>query len=472
MINKFILRSVSMLMLMGLTLNAAYSQDKPAELFQKNCSICHLISTERLIGPGLAGVTQRRDKAWITKFIRSSKTLIESGDKTAVQLFNDNNKIPMPEHMFLSDADISGLISYIENYKEPVKKVLTADASKKDGFTLHEIQRGERMFYGQIPFEKGTINCVSCHNTVRTDTLNWNPSAYDIARAWLEKDGTNLYEVLANPTSQKMKEDHIQLNEQEIYLISAFLSEVGKTGLVKEKTFPLRLLLFLVFGVLMALALIDLIFTHRVRYKIIHIFILLSGLSVHTVMAVQESQRLGRTKNYMPDQPIKFSHKVHAGQNKTDCKYCHSSAMFSKSAGIPSSNLCLNCHSVVKVGTRSGKFEINKIYRAEKSGQSIPWIRIHNLPEHVFFSHAQHVGAGKVACRTCHGKVEEMDIVKQFSDLSMGWCVNCHRQTKVNFKDNHYYDSYKKLHDDLKSGKIDKVTVEQIGGIDCMKCHY
>jgi hypothetical protein len=132
----------------------------------------------------------------------------------------------------------------------------------------------------------------------------------------------------------------------------------------------------------------------------------------------------------------------------------------------------MNCHSVVKVGTRSGKFEINKIYRAEKSGKPIEWIRIHKLPDHAFFSHAQHANAGKVACQTCHGKVEEMDVVKQFSDLSMGWCINCHRQTKVNFENNHYYDSYKKLHDDLKSGKIDKVTVDKIGGIDCMKCHY
>jgi len=360
MINKLILRSVSMLMLLGLTVSVSYGQDKSAELFQKNCSICHKISTEKLIGPGLAGVTQRRDKAWIAKFIRSSKTLIESGDKTAVQLFNDNNKIPMPEHMFLSEADIKGLISYIENYKEPVARKLTVDASKKDGFTLHEIQQGERMFYGQIPFQKGSLNCVTCHNAVRSDTLNWNPSAYDLAQAWLENDGTNLYEVMANPPSQKMKDAHgnVQLSEQEIYLISAYLSEIGKTGLVKEKTFPLRLLLFLVFGVLMALALIDLIFTHRVKYKIIHVLILISGLSVHTVMAVQEGQRLGRTKNYAPDQPIKFSHKVHAGQNKTDCKYCHSSAMYGKSAGIPSSNLCLNCHSVVKVGARSGRFEI------------------------------------------------------------------------------------------------------------------
>ena len=452
----------------------ASGQNKPAEIFEKNCSICHKISTEKLIGPGLAGITQRRDKAWIVKFVRSSKTLIESGDKIAVQVFNENNKIPMPEHMFLSEADVNGLIDYIANYKTPVKKALTVNASKKDGFSREEIQRGERMFYGLIPFEKGTLNCVLCHNTVSSDTLNWNPSAYELAQAWLEKDGTNLYDVMATPTSQKMTIAHgdVKLNEQEIYLISAFLSEVGKTGLVKEKTFPVRLLVFLLFGALMALALIDLFFVHRIRYKAIHVFILIIGISVHSVMAVQESQRLGRTKDYSPDQPIKFSHKIHAGQNKTDCKYCHSSVTFSKSAGIPSSNLCLNCHGVVKSGTRSGKFEINKIYRAEKTGQSIQWIRIHKLPDHAFFNHGQHANVGKVACQTCHGKVEAMNVMKQYSELSMGWCVNCHRKTNVNFENNHYYDSYKKLHDDLKSGKIDKVTVNKIGGIDCMKCHY
>ncbi len=453
---------------------SAIGQTKPAEIFEKNCSICHKLTSEKLIGPGLAGVTQRRDKAWIAKFILNSKALIDAGDKTAVQVFNENNKIPMPDHKDFSDADVNGLIDYIANYKAPVAKTSTMDPNKKDGFTREEKMRGERMFYGQIPFEKGTLNCVSCHNTIRTDTLNWNPSAYDLAQAWLEKDGTNLYDVMATPTSQRMTKAHgdVKLTDQEVYLISAFLSEVGKTGLVKEKTFPVRLLVFLFFGALMALALIDLIFTHRVHYKIIHVSILILGLSVHSLMAVQESQRLGRIKDYAPDQPIKFSHKVHAGQNKTACKYCHSSAAYGKSAGFPSSNLCMNCHGVVKEGTRSGRFEINKIYRAEKSGQSIQWIRIHKLPDHAYFSHAQHASAGKVACQTCHGKVEEMDLMMQYSDLSMGWCVNCHRRTKVNFENNHYYDSYKKLHDDLKSGKINKVTAEDIGGIDCMKCHY
>ena len=108
----------------------------------------------------------------------------------------------------------------------------------------------------------------------------------------------------------------------------------------------------------------------------------------------------------------------------------------------------------------------------------VEWIKIHNLPDHVYFNHAQHVNAGKVQCQTCHGPITEMDKVYQFSELSMGWCVNCHRETKVNFfneKDssgNKFYSIYEKFHNDLKNKRMDSVTVKDIGGIECQKCHY
>jgi mono/diheme cytochrome c family protein len=103
----------------------------------------------------------------------------------------------------------------------------------------------------------------------------------------------------------------------------------------------------------------------------------------------------------------------------------------------------------------------------------IEWVRVHNSPDHVYFNHAQHVTVGKVECQTCHGKVENMAVVKQYAPLSMGWCVNCHRQTEVKFADNKYYDNYYELyHKQLAGKKRDKVTVEDIGGIECQKCHY
>jgi mono/diheme cytochrome c family protein len=449
------------------------AQNKGKEIFEKNCAVCHKLTAEKLVGPGLKDITQRRDKAWMKKFIAASQDMVKAGDKTAVQVFNENMKIPMPDHKFLTDDDLNQLITYIETYKPSEARKVTVDIAKKDGFSREEILRGERLFSGVMPFEKGTtLNCVSCHAIIATDSLNFNPSAADLAKAWQEPNGTNLYQVLNEPTSAKMTEVHkgLQLSDKEIYDISAFLSQVGKEGMTWEKIFPARLLLFLFMGLLMALALADLIWFKRVKYKVIHVLIIIAGLTIHGTLVIQEAINLGRTKNYMPDQPIKFSHKVHAGQNKIDCKYCHSIATYSKSAGIPSANLCMNCHKVVIAGSRSGKFEIKKIHRAVESGTPIEWIRVHKLPDHVFFSHAQHVDAGKVECQTCHGPVETMDLVKQVSDLSMGWCVNCHRSTEIQATTNKYYESFKALHDDAKAGK--KITAERLGGIDCAKCHY
>src|SRR5690606_24432549 len=126
-----------------------------------------------------------------------------------------------------------------------------------------------------------------------------------------------------------------------------------------------------------------------------------------------DAMRLGRQQDYAPDQPVKFSHKVHVGENGIDCKYCHTTVEHGKSAGIPATNLCMNCHIIIREGTNSGKFEIAKIVNAVEKGEPIEWVRIHNLPEHVFFSHAVHVGSGKLDCTQCHGQVKEMDIMKQ-----------------------------------------------------------
>jgi cytochrome c2 len=455
-------------------LNTVAQNGKGKEIFDKTCAVCHNLSTEKKVGPGLLDIGQRRDIEWIKKFVAGSQAMVKSGDKTAIQVFTENGQVPMPDHNY-SDEEMTSLISYITTYKPAELKAVTVDISKKNGFELSEIKRGERLFYGLIPFEKGkTLTCVSCHNLVATDSLNFNPSAIDIAIAWKEPNGTNLYRVLGEPVSKKMAEAHegLQMSDQEIFQVSAFLSEVADTGYTKEKTFPARFLLFLVTGILMALALLDLVWFKRVKYKVIHVLVLLTGITVHSVFAFQEATNLSHTQNYAPDQPIKFSHKVHAGQNKIDCQYCHFNAANSKSAGIPSAGLCMNCHKAVQQGSRSGKFEINKINRAISSGHPIEWIRIHKLPDHVFFSHMQHVVAGKINCQKCHGKVEEMDLLKQQESLSMGWCINCHRTTGVQFTGNKYYDSFKQLHQDLASGKIKKVTVEQVGGIDCSKCHY
>ncbi|HJN64298.1 MAG: cytochrome c3 family protein [Flavobacteriales bacterium] len=191
---------------------------------------------------------------------------------------------------------------------------------------------------------------------------------------------------------------------------------------------------------------------------------------------------IGVTTNYQPEQPIAYSHKIHAGDNGIDCNYCHSGARNSKTAGIPSANVCMNCHTYISSGTNTGETEIAKIYdaigfdvntRSYIEGyeqKPIKWVRIHNLPDLSYFNHSQHVTVGKLECQECHGAVEEMDVVWQENDLTMGWCIDCHRETEVKMEGNDYYTS---MHEKMKEKYAgEKITVDKIGGLECGKCHY
>ena len=191
---------------------------------------------------------------------------------------------------------------------------------------------------------------------------------------------------------------------------------------------------------------------------------------------------VGVTTNYAPAQPIAFSHELHAGVNGIDCNYCHTSARKGKHSGIPSANVCMNCHTYINEGPKYGKKEIQKIYDAVGfdpdtrtyiegyEEKPIEWVRIHNLPDHAYFNHSQHVVAGGLECQDCHGPVEEMEVLYQYSELTMGWCVECHRDTEVKMEGNNYYTH---LHEQLKEKyKGEKITVDKIGGLECAKCHY
>ena len=176
---------------------------------------------------------------------------------------------------------------------------------------------------------------------------------------------------------------------------------------------------------------------------------------------------VGVQKGYAPEQPIAFSHKIHAGQYEIDCKYCHTGVTKVKNATIPSVNICMNCHNQIKSGTLTGEGEIGKIVRAFNENRPIEWVRVHNLPDLAYFNHSQHVTVGNIDCETCHGPVQEMDVVRQHSLLTMGWCIDCHRTTEVNSRGNAYYDKLLEVHEG--SGTM---TVEDIGGLECSKCHY
>lgn len=229
---------------------------------------------------------------------------------------------------------------------------------------------------------------------------------------------------------------------------------------------------FIVTLLILIVTLFDLFVTKVIRATFVHKTVVLIALVIVAEVVYKEASALGRQHYYQPDQPIWFSHEIHATQNDIDCLYCHSSAEDSKSAGIPSVNVCMNCHNVVRTGTMTGTTEIDKIYEAWDSGKPIEWIRVHNLPDHVYFNHSQHVNSGKLDCAECHGEVEKMDVVMQVEDLSMGWCLDCHRTTEVQFATNDFFKSYERMHEQFKNGKVKRVTADMLGGSDCMKCHY
>jgi cytochrome c553 len=359
----------------------------------KVCAACHSLGTNRLIGPGLEGVTERLDQEWLIRFIRNSQEVIASGDEYAVALFEEYNRIPMPPND-LSDEAIIDLLKYIESG-------------------------------GQLAPE---------YAEAETEAVEKSPELLRL-------------------------EAKLDAREQQ-------LSDLKRDANRKfGTTFMITLIILLV-------VLADLFLTKVIKARFVHITIILIGVAIIAEITYKEATALGRQQYYQPDQPIWFSHKIHAEQNQIDCMYCHTTVEDSKHAGFPSVGLCMNCHNVVREGKITGRTEIDKIHAAWESGQPVEWIKIHNLPDHVYFNHAQHVAVGKMDCAQCHGPVEKMDEVMQVENLSMGWCIDCHRTTEVQFTNNLFYEQYKQLHEELHAGKRSRVTVDDIGGNECQKCHY
>ncbi len=358
-------------------------------------------------------------------------------------------------------------------YSRTSDSTQVAGTDKKVG--KHEVKIGERIFYGIHQSVGKQKSCVSCHNLKYSDTLNWNPSAYAIAESFYAKSFEEFKNIMLSSSGKKLSESHqgYSLTDDEILYLQAFVYSLTEQGGYEQKPDITNLILFAGSILLIILLFVDAVFTKFLKYKLIHGVIVLLLLTYIGKTIYEEAVSLGRAQYYAPDQPVKFSHQVHAGQNQIDCRYCHHSADHSKSAGIPAINVCLNCHTLIREGTHSGKFEINKIHTASEDGTPIQWIRIHKLPDHVYFNHAQHVQAASLDCEECHGPAEEMHILQQVEDLSMGWCLACHRTRKVDFLSNDYYGmTYTQYHEKLKQREIDSLTIEQMGGTECMKCHY
>jgi mono/diheme cytochrome c family protein len=448
----------------SVSIYAAPTKEAGKELFTANCASCHNKNMkDNLTGPALGGLEDRWSafpRKDLYSWIRNSQAQITAGHPRATELWNKWKPTVMSNFPGLTDEQIESMVLYINDQyvnggKVDPKGPKNEDTKKESEFPWLFV--GMALILGLLAFALMRI----------IDNLG------NVARV---HDGQQPVQKTWTDT-------------------------LNSKGFIAFTVFAVTLL----FG-----------------YK-----------------TVDNSTRMGREQNYQPDQPIKFSHKIHAGVNKIDCQYCHDSARRSKQSSIPGTNTCMNCHAAVKKGTITGTSEITKIFASigydPIAGKYIPdynnwsdkqiedlykkwigqeylaansltsmddngrqtmenqwdgivkalkddsngkiqgpieWTRIHNLADHAYFNHSQHVSVGQIECQKCHGPVQEMDVVYQYSTLGMGWCISCHRQTEVKFKDNAYYEQYTRYHKELKDGKREKVTVAEIGGLECQKCHY
>jgi len=402
---------------------------KGKQLFNQNCAACHALN-RKMTGPALANVEARLnedeglDREWLYGWVKNSAGTIKSGDAYANKIYKEYNQSAMTAFPTLSNADIDDILAYtaftpppVEGSKNPDGPVVVSGGGLSNEIILGVLA----LVFGLLVIMLFLVN-----NTLRKIA---EANGVEVVKAGAEKR-TPIWKVFAQ-------------NQ------------------------------FLIFCTVIA-------------------FLLGSAYFAYSWMS-----QIGIDQGYEPIQPIHYSHRIHAGLNKIECQYCHSSARVSKHSGIPSLNVCMNCHKninaysgnpedVIPEDLAAGytnEFytkEIKKLYKAvgwdeenqQYTGdtQPVEWVRIHNLPDFAYFNHSQHVTVGKIECQTCHGPVEEMEVLYQYAPLTMGWCINCHRETEVQVADNAYYD---KIHKELsKKYGVEKLTAAQMGGLECGKCHY
>jgi len=408
-------------LLFAVTLTS-HAQDvkEGAALFKANCTACHKID-KKLTGPALAGMSERHSEEWLITWIRNSKAMVDAGDPTAVALFDEYNKLLMPAFTQFSDDQIKNIIAYVKDEEAKLAQAAAAPAGGAAGGGASS-DANTFMLVGMAALLLLAIGVIVVLNRV-TRTLE---------------------KVIANnqaaiEAAQARNEEHE--GGDKVKFAQKFLKNKKLVG----------------FTALLLVALL-------------------------AVLGWQGMWNIGVHQGYKPVQPIKFSHQIHAGVNQIECQYCHGGAFKSKNASIPSANVCMNCHNTITAADHyNGETspEILKLYRAVDfdpdtrtygdNPRPIEWVRIHNLPDFAYFNHSQHVVVAGVECQTCHGPIETMEEVYQYSPLTMKWCVDCHKETEVN-ADNKYYDQLIEAHEKLKKGE--KMTAAMIGGLECGKCHY
>ena len=374
-------------------------------VFNANCKTCHKLD-QKYIGPALRGATDRNNAKWVKTWIKNSQAVIASGDAYAVALYKEYNNSIMPSYAFLSDAELDGVLAYIE-YGD---KADAAAATPADGAA-------------------GDPAAAAAGSGIPNEYLSIIVGVLVFILLLI----LIVLGLIVTVLTKYINKQDLPEEDKEFVSQKTNYSKIFKSDAV-----------------------------------IILVTTLVIAFTAKT--AIDGLYSIGVQQGYAPAQPIAFSHALHAGQYEIACQYCHTGVEIGKSANIPSANICMNCHTHIQnVGGKEGiSPEIQKIYNAVDNNQPIEWVRVHNLPDLAYFNHAQHVAVGGVECQTCHGPIQEMEVVGQHSTLTMGWCIDCHRQTEVATEGNVYYDKLVQLHSTSK----DALKVKDIGGLECAKCHY
>lgn len=404
---RFSLRSLALSCLAVLFLGTLSLESKAqvdgAELYNNNCVACHKIDQD-LVGPALKGITDRRDEAWLIKWIRNSQALIASGDQYSVDLFAKWNKVAMPAYDW-SDDEIKAVLAYIKEQEAAV-----ATAAAPAGNAGSDLAAAEALVAQDEAFPMSTLLYI----------IIFLAAAVIYLLVRMQKQYQQSYE-------DQVEKGSLQPEN---------LKEVKPRFTVKPGLMVVGGILALVIG--------------------------------GVIWGVDVAQHVGIQQGYQPTQPIAFSHELHAGKHEIACSYCHTGVERGKSATIPAVNVCMNCHNQIKTNSP----EIKKIKAAYENNKPIEWVRIHNLQDFAYFNHYQHYKIAGIECQTCHGPIQEMPEVYQHSNLTMGWCINCHRETKVDL-DNGYYQQVHGDSEKFKNALTEKgLTIANLGGLECSKCHY
>lgn len=438
-------------------------------LFTANCAACHNKDMKsKMTGPALGGVTERwagRDKV-LYAWIRNSQAVIASGDAYANKLYNEYNKSIMTAFPNLTDDQIKAMLVYIEGVakgEDPTKAAAptggskTGDAGSDGGSSIWlYITLAGILLLLTLVLTK-IISNLKHMDRVKGGDLNSRPQT--ITQILTSKGAVSLLIfaliVLGGYTTVT---NAVKLGRQQGYGPEQPIkfSHATHTGLQK----------------------IDCQYCHDGARRSKHSIIPAANTCMNCHKAIKVGSKYGTAEltkiyasiGYNPETDKYIENYDDMAQDKVEEIY----------KGWIKTNYMLKYElkTLDAAGERIVAEEWDNVVASltnenkKKVQGPIEWVRIHNLPDHAYFNHAQHVSVGKVACQKCHGPVEKMEVVAQWSPLSMGWCINCHRKTEVQFTTNDYYKTFAKYQEQLETGKKEKVVVEDIGGLECQKCHY